>query len=73
MADPQSNARLRADAGAPTTGVIHVRTRLTADFTVLSDALVQRRGSAVTIGAAARLGDTARELPRPEPESDGRS
>ncbi|WP_327328645.1 hypothetical protein OG735_19045 [Streptomyces sp. NBC_01210] len=34
MAEPQSNAPLRADAGAPTSGVIHVRTRLTADFTV---------------------------------------
>lgn len=55
MADSQSNARLRADAGAPTTGVIHVRTRLTADFTVLSNALAQRRGSAVTIGVAAYI------------------
>jgi hypothetical protein len=55
MADPQSNARLRADAGAPTTGVIHVRTRLTADFTVISNALAQRRGSAVTIGVAAYI------------------
>jgi hypothetical protein len=52
MADPQSNARLRADAGAPTSGVIHVRTRLTADFTVIANALAQRRGSAVTIGVA---------------------
>ncbi|MFK0106314.1 hypothetical protein [Streptomyces sp. NPDC091217] len=52
MADPQSNAPLRADAGAPTSGVIHVRTRLTADFTVLSNALAQRRGSAVTVGVA---------------------
>jgi DNA-binding transcriptional ArsR family regulator len=55
MADPQSNARLRAGAGAPTTGVIHVRTRLTADFTVISNALAQRRGSAVTIGVAAYI------------------
>jgi DNA-binding transcriptional ArsR family regulator len=55
MADPQSNARLRADAGAPTTGVIHVRTRLTADFTVISSALAQRRGSAVTVGVAAYI------------------
>jgi DNA-binding transcriptional ArsR family regulator len=55
MADPQSNARLRADAGAPTTGVIHVRTRLTADFTVISNGLAQRRGSAVTIGVAAYI------------------
>ncbi|MEU6544628.1 hypothetical protein [Streptomyces sp. NPDC046859] len=55
MADPQSNARLRADAGAPATGVIHIRTRLTADFTVLSNALLQRRGSAVTIGVAAYI------------------
>ncbi|GAB2804606.1 helix-turn-helix domain-containing protein [Streptomyces chlorus] len=50
MADSQSNARLRADAGAPTSGVIHVRTRLTADFTVISNALAQRPGSAVTVG-----------------------
>ncbi|WP_179201883.1 hypothetical protein [Streptomyces caniscabiei] len=56
MADSQSNAPLRADAGpAPTSGVIHVRTRLTADFTVLSNALAQRRGSAVTIGVAAYI------------------
>ncbi|MFD6495658.1 hypothetical protein [Streptomyces sp. NPDC060188] len=55
MADSQSNARLRADAGAPTSGVIHVRTRLTADFTVLANALAQRRGSAVTIGVAAYI------------------
>ncbi|UUU22886.1 hypothetical protein [Streptomyces sp. DSM 40750] len=52
MAEPQSNARLRADAGAPTSGVIHIRTRLTADFTVISNALAQRRGSAVTVGVA---------------------
>ncbi|WP_327729207.1 hypothetical protein OG250_24795 [Streptomyces sp. NBC_00487] len=52
MADPQSNAPLRADAGAPTSGVIHVRTRLTADFTVISNTLAQRRGSAVTVGVA---------------------
>ncbi|NEC48402.1 hypothetical protein G3I18_07390 [Actinospica acidiphila] len=52
MADPQSNARLRADAGAPRSGVIHVRTRLTADFTVVANALAQRRGSAVTVGVA---------------------
>ncbi len=51
----QSNARLRADAGTPTSGVIHVRTRLTSDFTVIANALVQRRGSAVTIGVAAYI------------------
>ncbi|MFI2033325.1 hypothetical protein ACH470_01265 [Streptomyces bottropensis] len=55
MADPQSNAPLCADAGAPTSGVIHVRTRLTADFTVISNALAQRRGSAVTVGVAAYI------------------
>ncbi|GAA1717732.1 hypothetical protein [Streptomyces yatensis] len=55
MAEPQSNARPRADAGAPTSGVIHVRTRLTADFTVIANALAQRRGSAVTIGVAAYI------------------
>ncbi|MGP4002970.1 hypothetical protein [Streptomyces sp. 8N706] len=55
MAGPQSNARLRADAGAPTSGVIHIRTRLTADFTVIANALAQRRGSAVTVGVAAYI------------------
>ncbi|MCG7203782.1 hypothetical protein [Streptomyces arenae] len=55
MAEPQSNAPSRADAGLPTSGVIHVRTRLTADFTVLSNALAQRRGSAVTVGVAAYM------------------
>ncbi|WP_345661159.1 hypothetical protein [Streptomyces venetus] len=55
MDDSQSNARLRAAAGAPTSGVIHVRTRLTADFTVISNALAQRRGSAVTVGVAAYI------------------
>ncbi|MCX4823926.1 hypothetical protein OG883_29435 [Streptomyces sp. NBC_01142] len=55
MAEPQSNARLRADAGAPTSGVIHVRTRLTVDFTVIANALAQRRGSAVTVGVAAYI------------------
>ncbi|MCP9210926.1 hypothetical protein [Streptomyces cucumeris] len=55
MADPQSNAPARADVGAPTSGVIHVRTRLTADFTVIANALAQRRGSAVTIGVAAYI------------------
>ncbi|WP_181412293.1 hypothetical protein [Streptomyces griseorubiginosus] len=52
MADSQSNALLRADAGTPTSGVIHIRTRLTADFTVISNALAQMRGSAVTVGVA---------------------
>ncbi|KUO20985.1 hypothetical protein [Streptomyces dysideae] len=52
MADPQSNAPVRADAGAPTSGVIHIRTRLTADFTVIANSLAQRPGSAVTIGVA---------------------
>ncbi len=55
MADSQSNARPRADAGAPSSGVIHVRTRLTADFTVIANALAQRRGSAVTVGVAAYI------------------
>ncbi|MET9387244.1 hypothetical protein ABZY09_41065 [Streptomyces sp. NPDC002928] len=52
MAEPQSNAPLRADAGAPTSGVIHVRTRLTSCFTVIANSLAQRPGSAVTIGVA---------------------
>ncbi|MES4901030.1 MULTISPECIES: hypothetical protein [unclassified Streptomyces] len=52
MAEPQSNAHARVDAGATTSGVIHIRTRLNADFTVIANALAQRRGSAVTIGVA---------------------
>lgn len=55
MADSQSNALLRADAGTPTSGVIHIRTRLTSDFTVISNALAQMRGSAVTVGVAAYI------------------
>ena len=61
MAETQSNAPSCANAGAPnalntpTYGVIHVRTRLTADFTVIANALAQRRGSAVTIGVAAYI------------------
>ncbi|MFJ4435020.1 translation initiation factor IF-2 [Streptomyces sp. NPDC088923] len=35
--------------------MIHVRTRLTSGFTVLANALVQRPGSAVTVGVAAYL------------------
>ncbi|WP_238419233.1 hypothetical protein [Streptomyces taklimakanensis] len=53
MAGPQFSAPSRTRAGTPTSGVIHVRTRLTSDFTVLANALVQRPGSAVTIGVAA--------------------
>ncbi|MEC4020024.1 hypothetical protein [Streptomyces sp. H27-D2] len=52
MAETQSNARPCADAGVPTSGVIHVRTRLTANFTVIANALAQRPGSAVTVGVA---------------------
>ncbi|MGY0059196.1 hypothetical protein ACWY4P_22025 [Streptomyces sp. LZ34] len=55
MAEPQSNAHARVDAGATTSGVIHVRTRLNANFTVIANALAQRRGSAVTIGVAAYI------------------
>ncbi|TXS55700.1 hypothetical protein, partial [Streptomyces sp. t39] len=39
-------------SGAPASGVIHVRTRLTADFTVIANSLLQRPGSAVTVGVA---------------------
>jgi hypothetical protein len=55
MADSQFIALARADAGLPTSGVIHLRTRLAVDFTVLSNALAQRRGSAVTVGIAAYI------------------
>lgn len=63
MADSQSNAPSRAPAGAPTFGVIHVRTRLTADFTVISNDLAQRRGSAVTIGVAAYIASVPDSTP----------
>ncbi|MGW2910703.1 hypothetical protein ACWC9X_09620 [Streptomyces asoensis] len=55
MAESQSNAPQRSDTGASSSGVIHVRTRLAADFTVISNALAQRRGSAVTVGVAAYI------------------
>ncbi|MBN3929443.1 hypothetical protein IQ279_07285 [Streptomyces verrucosisporus] len=55
MADSQFSARSRARAGAPTSGVIHVRTRLNANFTVLANVLAQRPGSAVTVGVAAYI------------------
>ncbi|MGK5446317.1 hypothetical protein [Streptomyces radiopugnans] len=55
MAGPQFSAPERARAGAPTSGVIHVRTHLTTGFTVLANALAQRPGSAVTIGVAAYI------------------
>ncbi len=52
MAEQKSSARLRADAGEPTAGVIHIRTRLNGRFTVIANALAQRCGSAVTVGVA---------------------
>ncbi|MEC4016252.1 hypothetical protein [Streptomyces sp. H27-D2] len=47
MAEPKSSA--------PMSGVTHVRTRHTANFTVLSNRLTQRSGSAVTVGVAAYI------------------
>ncbi|WP_441250158.1 hypothetical protein [Kitasatospora sp. McL0602] len=41
-----------AKSNAPTSGVLHVRTRLTANFTVISNRLAQLAGSAVTVGVA---------------------
>ncbi|SCF87815.1 hypothetical protein [Streptomyces sp. Ncost-T10-10d] len=55
MADSQSSAHPSAPAGAPASGVIHVRTHLTAHFTVIANALAQRPGSAVTVGVAAYI------------------
>ncbi|MFI0814205.1 hypothetical protein ACH4TX_27220 [Streptomyces sp. NPDC021098] len=55
MADRQSSAPLRARADAHASGVVHVRTRHTANFTVLSNRLAQRAGSAVTVGVAAYI------------------
>ncbi|EST37172.1 hypothetical protein N566_14440 [Streptomycetaceae bacterium MP113-05] len=37
---------------APTSGAIHVRTRLSGNFTILANGLAQRPGSAVTVGVA---------------------
>ncbi|MEU6535775.1 helix-turn-helix transcriptional regulator [Streptomyces sp. NPDC047000] len=59
MADRESNAPLCADAGASLSGVIHVRTRLTAGFTVLSNALAQLPGSAVVVGVGAYIASLA--------------
>ncbi|KPI12025.1 hypothetical protein OK074_2646 [Actinobacteria bacterium OK074] len=56
MAECQSNARPCAHTGAhATSGVIHIRTRHTTDFTVIANSLLQRRGSAVTVGVAAYI------------------
>lgn len=47
----------RAHSGPahPPSGVTHVRTRLTSDFTILHNALAQRRGSAVAVGVGAYI------------------
>ncbi|MFK4271555.1 hypothetical protein [Streptomyces milbemycinicus] len=55
MAEEQSSAPTRASAGAPASGVIHIRTRHADNFTVLSNRLAQRAGSAVTVGVAAYI------------------
>ncbi|MFF7653593.1 hypothetical protein ACFZCY_27850 [Streptomyces sp. NPDC007983] len=55
MADTHSSAPLRTRADAPASGVTHIRTRHTANFTVLSNRLAQRAGSAVTVGVAAYI------------------
>jgi hypothetical protein len=39
----------------PSSGVIHIRVRRTANFTVLANRLIQRSGSAVTVGVAAYI------------------
>jgi hypothetical protein len=39
----------------PSSGVIHIRVRHTANFTVLANRLLQRSGSAVTVGVAAYI------------------
>jgi hypothetical protein len=55
MANTQSSAPARSHAGTPAAGVVHVRRRLTANFTVLSNRLAQRPGSAVTVGVGVYL------------------
>lgn len=39
----------------PSSGVIHIRVRHTANFTVLTNRLLQRSGSAITVGVAAYI------------------
>lgn len=41
-----------AQLNAPVSGAIHVRTRLSGNFTILANRLAQRQGSAVTVGVA---------------------
>ncbi|NGN67055.1 hypothetical protein G5C51_24500 [Streptomyces sp. A7024] len=55
MADPNSSAPKRASAEFPSSGVHHVRVPLTENFTVLANNLLQRTGSAVTVGVAAYI------------------
>ncbi|MDX3356388.1 hypothetical protein PV703_24380 [Streptomyces sp. ME01-24h] len=55
MAEPQSSAPTRPPAEPVTSGAVHVRRRLTANFTILSNRLAQRPGSAVTVGVGAYL------------------
>ncbi|MDX3238088.1 hypothetical protein PV392_20860 [Streptomyces sp. ME03-5709C] len=55
MADTQFSAPPRPRAGTPAAGVVHVRRRLTANFTILSNRLAQRPGSAVTVGVGVYL------------------
>jgi hypothetical protein len=55
MAEPQSNAPLRKSAESAKAGVVHVRRRLTENFTILSNRLAQRAGSAVTVGVGTYL------------------
>ncbi|MGW7573191.1 GntR family transcriptional regulator [Streptomyces sp. NPDC054765] len=53
-----TSAHSNAPSSAPSRvsgGVIHIRTRQTAHFTVLANRLAQRAGSAVTVGVAAYI------------------
>ncbi|WP_405457701.1 helix-turn-helix domain-containing protein [Streptomyces sp. NBC_00101] len=45
----------RSGAPHPVSGVTHVRTRLTAEFTILHNALAQLRGSAAAVGVGAYI------------------
>ena len=55
MAVERLNSPVCAPAGRPSSGVIHVRTQLAGNFTVLSNLLLQRRGSALAIGLMAYI------------------
>ncbi|MFF7360911.1 translation initiation factor IF-2 [Streptomyces sp. NPDC008125] len=55
VADFIAPPRAHSGPAHPTSGVTHVRTRLTSDFTILHNSLAQRRGSAAAVGVGAYI------------------